>query len=78
MPASTATPQALRSQLQTLILAFPSTDPGQRFLALSGFSGIRPVSPADLASLDPYNDVTRRGVGAKTGAGAGPASAASR
>jgi phosphonate transport system substrate-binding protein len=58
---------ALRDRLQSLVLAFPPTEPGQRFLGLSGFTGIRPVAAADLQFLDPYLDVTRRGLGLTAG-----------
>lgn len=68
---------ALRERLQSLILAFPPTEPGRRFLGQSGFTGIRPVSQADLQFLDPYLEVTRRGLGLTAPGAAGPATAVS-
>jgi hypothetical protein len=62
-------PTELRDRLQSLILAFPPTEPGRRFLSQSGFTGIRPVTQADLQFLDPYLDVTRRGLGLTAPAG---------
>ena len=62
-------PTELRDRLQSLILAFPPTEPGRRFLSQSGFTGIRPVTQADLQFLDPYLDVTRRGLGLTVPAG---------
>jgi len=64
---------ALRDQLQSLILAFPPTEPGRRFLGQSGFTGIRPVATADLQFLDPYLDVTRRSLGLTAAGAASPA-----
>ncbi len=53
----------LRRRLRTLVLGFPATEDGRRFITLSGFSNIRDVTDADLRFLDPFNDVTRRGLG---------------
>lgn len=69
-------PADLREQLQSLVLAFPPTEPGRRFLGQSGFTGIRPVTQADLRFLDPYLDVTRRGLGLPAATGATPTSSA--
>ncbi len=55
--------EAERRRLRALLLAFPRTDEGRQFLALSGFSGIREVTDTDLRFLDAYVDVTRRGLG---------------
>ena len=55
--------EAERRRLRALLLAFPRTDEGRQFLALSGFTGIREVTDADLRFLDAYVDVTRRGLG---------------
>ena len=57
------TDPALRSRLRALLLGFAATDDGRRFVALSGFSGIREVTPVDLRFLDPYIDLTRRSLG---------------
>jgi phosphonate transport system substrate-binding protein len=54
---------ALRRRLRALLLGFPSTDDGRRFIGLSGFSSIREVTEADLRFLDPYTELTRRSLG---------------
>ena len=54
-----------RRRLRSLVQGFPATEDGRRFLSLSGFTGIREVTDADLRVLDPYNDLTRRGLGLK-------------
>jgi hypothetical protein len=41
----------------------PGSDEGRQFLALSGFSGIRDVTDADLRFLDPFVEATRRSLG---------------
>jgi phosphonate transport system substrate-binding protein len=43
----------------TCVTRFPSSDQGRQFLELTGFRGIRPVTPADLAELDDVVDETR-------------------
>jgi phosphonate transport system substrate-binding protein len=57
------TDPALRRRLRALLLGFPATDDGRRFIAMSGFSSIREVTEADLRFLDPYTDLTRRSLG---------------
>lgn len=54
---------ATRRRLRGLLLAFPGSDEGRQFLALSGFSGIRDVTDADLRFLDPFVEATRRSLG---------------
>jgi len=56
---------AQRRRLKSLVLGFPATEDGKRFLSLSGFTHIREASEADLRFLDPFNDTTRRGLGLK-------------
>lgn len=56
---------ARRRRLKSLILGFPTTDDGKRFLGLAGFTGIRESTEADLRFLDPFNETTRRGLGLK-------------
>src|SRR5262245_30426824 len=52
-----------RERLQTLLLAFPRTDSGKRFLSLTGVANIRAVTPQELQLLDPYAEPTRAGLG---------------
>ena len=56
---------AQRRRLKSLVLGFPATDDGKRFLGLSGFSGIREAAEADLRFLEPFNETTRKGLGLK-------------
>jgi len=49
-------------RLKTLILAFPQTEEGKKFFALSGFANIRDVGEPELKTLDAFNDVTRKGL----------------
>jgi len=56
---------AQRRRLRSLVLGFPGTEDGKRFFGLSGFTNIRESNDADLRFLDPYNDITRRGLGLK-------------
>jgi phosphonate transport system substrate-binding protein len=56
-------PESEKQRLKTLILAFPQTEEGRRFFALSGFSNIRPVLESELKGLDPYVEQTRKGLG---------------
>lgn len=58
-----AVDDATRRRLRSLLLAFPRSDEGRQFLALSGFSGIREVTDTDLRFLDPFVEATRRGLG---------------
>jgi len=54
-----------RERLQTLLLAFPRTDSGKRFLSLTGVANIRAVTPQELQLLDPYAEPTRAGLGVR-------------
>lgn len=58
--ANPALPVAERAKLRELVLAFPGTEAGARFLAASGFTGIKPVDERDLKFLDAFTDTTRR------------------
>ena len=58
--ASPDLPAAERQRLQTWLLGFPAQPAGQRFLGLTGFTGIRPVQAQDLKFLDDHVEVTRR------------------
>lgn len=49
-----------RQKLSDALLAYPSTDAGRNFFALSGVTNIRRVNDNEIASLDAYADVTRR------------------
>lgn len=49
-----------RQKLSDALLAYPSTDAGRNFFALSGITNIRRVNDNEIASLDAYVDVTRR------------------
>ena len=49
-------------RLKTLTLAFPQTEEGKKFFALSGFANIRDVGEPELKTLDAFNDVTRKGL----------------
>ena len=55
-----ALPKPQQAKLRDLLLAFPNTEAGKRFLALSGFTGIKPVDDRDLKFLDAFVDTTRR------------------
>jgi len=63
--ANPSLPLAQRQRLKALILAFPGSADGARFFELSGFRGIRELADADLSFADPFNDLTRRGLGLK-------------
>ena len=56
-------PESEKQRLKALILAFPQTEDGRRFFALSGFTNIRPVIESELKGLDPYVEQTRKGLG---------------
>lgn len=58
-------PEAERKRLQTLMLAFPSTDLGKRYLQLSGFKNIAPVDEDGLKYLGSFVAQTRTGLGLK-------------
>jgi phosphonate transport system substrate-binding protein len=53
-------PRAQRQRLKQLILAFPQTDDGKKFFALTGFNNIREVSESDLKQLDDVVSETRK------------------
>lgn len=61
--ANPGLPAAELKRLKTLILAFPQTDEGKKFFALSGFANIREVTEPELKTLDAFNDITRQGLG---------------
>lgn len=61
--ANPGLPAAEVKRLKTLILAFPQTDEGKKFFALSGFANIREVTEPELKTLDSFNDITRQGLG---------------
>ena len=61
--ANPALPAAEQQRLKTLILAFPQTEEGKKFFALSGFANIRDVGEPELKPLDAFNDATRKGLG---------------
>jgi len=61
--ASPGLPAAELQRLKTLILAFPQTEEGKKFFALSGFANIREVAEPELKTLDAFNDITRKGLG---------------
>jgi phosphonate transport system substrate-binding protein len=63
--ANPALPAAQRQRLKALILALPASADGARFFELSGFRGIREIVDADLTFADPFNELTRRGLGLK-------------
>jgi phosphonate transport system substrate-binding protein len=60
--ANPGLPAAELQRLKTLILAFPQTEEGKKFFALSGFANIRDVGEPELKTLDAFNDVTRKGL----------------
>ncbi len=49
-----------RRVLSDALLSFPSTEAGQRFFTLSGFTNIRRVDDRELAALDAHVEATRR------------------
>jgi phosphonate transport system substrate-binding protein len=54
------------ARLKTLLMEFANASPeGQRFIQASGFEGIRPVTPADLRTVDPYAHELKRLLGVK-------------
>jgi len=61
--ANPALPAAEQLRLKTLILAFPQTEEGKKFFALSGFANIRDVGEPELKPLDAFNEATRKGLG---------------
>jgi phosphonate transport system substrate-binding protein len=61
--ANPALPAAEQLRLKTLILAFPQTEEGKKFFALSGFANIRDVGEPELKPLDAFNEPTRKGLG---------------
>ena len=54
---------AQQQRIRALMLAFPQTDEGRRFLSLAGFRGIKEVGEAELKFLDDFNAQTRKGLG---------------
>ena len=61
--ANPSLPAAEQQRLKTLILAFPQTEEGKKFFALSGFAAIRDVGEPELRPLDAFNEATRKGLG---------------
>ena len=61
--ANPSLPAAEQQRLKTLILAFPQTEEGKKFFALSGFANIRDVGEPELKPLDAFNEATRKGLG---------------
>ncbi len=53
------TPEADVQRLMAAIGRFPGSIQGREFFAATGFNGIRPVTPADLAELDDVVEETR-------------------
>lgn len=49
-------------RVKALILAFPLTEDGKKFFALSGFSHIRETNESELKFLDKFTDETRLGL----------------
>jgi len=49
-------------RLKALILQFPKSEDGKRFMALSGFANIRDVSSLELDPLDAFAEQTRAGL----------------
>jgi phosphonate transport system substrate-binding protein len=52
-------PERDAQRITAAIARFPGTPGGREFFAATGFSGIRPVTPADLAELDDVVAETR-------------------
>jgi phosphonate transport system substrate-binding protein len=52
-------PERDAQRISAAIARFPSTPAGREFFAATGFNGIRPVTPADLAELDDVVAETR-------------------
>lgn len=53
------TPEADIQRISAAIGRFPGSAQGREFFAATGFNGIRPVTPADLAELDDVVEETR-------------------
>lgn len=53
-------PPAEAAALRAQMLTFPDAPEGKQFFSVSGFRGLREISPADLKALDPYLEETRR------------------
>lgn len=53
------TPEAEAARLTAALARFPGSIQGREFFAATGFNGIRPVTPADLAEVDDVVEETR-------------------
>lgn len=53
------TPEAEAARITAAIGRFPGSAQGREFFAATGFQGIRPITPADLAELDDVVEETR-------------------
>nr|WP_249732238.1 PhnD/SsuA/transferrin family substrate-binding protein [Roseococcus sp. SDR] len=53
------TPEADAARITAALGRFPGSAQGREFFAATGFNGIRPVTPADLAELDDVVEETR-------------------
>jgi len=54
------TSEADAARITTALARFPQSEAGRAFFAATGFNGVRPVTPADLAELDDVVAETRR------------------
>jgi len=54
------TSEADAARITTALARFPHSEAGRAFFAATGFNGVRPVTPADLAELDDVVAETRR------------------
>jgi phosphonate transport system substrate-binding protein len=55
-----ANPATERGKLTEALAAFPGSEAGRKFFALSGFTHVRRPEESELATLDPYVQATRR------------------
>ncbi len=53
------TPEAEAARITAALGRFPASTQGREFFTATGFNGIRPVTPADLAELDDVVEETR-------------------
>lgn len=60
-----ALPAAEAERLRKAMVDFPRSEKAPEFFRLSGFSGMRPVSEAELRPLDAFLEQTRAGLGRK-------------
>jgi phosphonate transport system substrate-binding protein len=57
------TPPAEAAAIEAALGRFAGSDAGRQFFQATGFIGIRPITPADIAELDSVADETRRLLG---------------